>query len=161
MATYHGGLNVAFGDGSVRFAQGGGPAVTLQTLVQTLRLSGHGATAIALGPQGPALQATLAALRRSGVAVGLPKASSFVGALPSLLVWPNAQGAAQGAAGIGFVSAPAGPTALIPLLPAVQKVREAAARMRMKFDMRLVMVQDTAHSAPSDQYALNFTHLRD
>lgn len=160
-STHTGGINMTLGDGSVHFAGSAGPVATLQALALDLRRSGQGATAIALGPQGPVLQATLAGLRRWGVALGQPSARPFVGAWPALLVWPNAQDPAPTATCIGFIAAPAGPVAIGPLIPAIQKVRESAARMQMKFPMRLVMVQDTAHAGPTDSYALNFTHLRD
>lgn len=160
MAT-HSSINVTYSDGSVRSATGGGRVATLQDLAQDLRRSGHRATAIALGPQGPALQATLAGLRRWGVALGQPLARPFIGAWPALLVWPDVQHPAHAASGIGFISAPAGPVAIALLLPAVQKIREGAARLRMTSELRLVMVQDTARAGPTDQYALNFTHLRD
>jgi hypothetical protein len=160
-STHTGGINMTLSDGSVHFATGSGDVATLQALAQELRRSGHGATAIALGPQGAALQATLAGLRRWGVALGQPSARPFIGEWPALLVWPSAQAPAPTASGIGFISAPAGPVAIGPLIPAIQKVRESAARMQMKFPMRLVMVQDMAHGGPSDSYAFNFTHLRD
>ncbi len=163
MTTHHGSVNFSMGDGSARLGLPG-RGVTLRSLALELRKAGQGATAVALGPQGPVLQATLAGLRAHGVAVGWPVPQAFTGQLPALLVLPSS-GAGTGApaaSGIGFIEVSAGvsTTHVGLLLPAVQKVREAAAhRMPIKHHMRLVMVQAAADSVLQEQLSLNFTKV--
>jgi hypothetical protein len=144
MTSHFSGVNPVLVDGSVRFAPVPGPAVTLQALLHALRQAGCGATVAALGPQVPALQATLSHLRAGGLALGPAMATPHIGPWSAMLVLPSAASPGQAAAGIGFISLPAGPAAIGLLLPAVRSLQEVSARMRMKFDMRLVMVQPTA-----------------
>lgn len=148
-----------FGDGSVRFG--------LPDLARALRQLPRTLSAIALGPQVPVLQATLSGLRRQGVPLGPPLQRALHGTLSALLLLPppGAGGAtaASTATGVGLIGVPGGtvgfPSAL--LLPAVQKVREAAARIPVRCELCLVLVQDTAASGvPHDQMALNFEHIR-
>ena len=163
MATHSGSLNLSLGDGSVRTALRG-HTTTLQALAQSLRGGGQVATAIALGPMGPALLATVAGLRNCGVALAQPVPLPNQGEWPLLLVVPGGVAGGQVATGLGFVGLPAGP---VPpaglLLPAVQRLRESAARAGVSIGLGLVLVQPTAETggaaAGTDQLKLNYNKI--
>jgi hypothetical protein len=158
MPKHTGSVNMTLSDGSVRFS--------LSDLAFVLQRSGQGAAVLALGPLLPVLQATLAGLRSRGVPLCAQRPQAFQGGgVSAVLVLPNTSTGQHVAPGFGFFGVPPGVSMAILsslLIPAVQKVRAAVDRMPMKFDMRLVMVQDTAvQPAGTDQLALNFEHIRD
>lgn len=158
----HSSCNFLFGDGSVRTLQQPRP-VTAQALSLALRQVGWQAQATTFGAQGPALQASLAMLRRGGLSVGVPSAGPATAGPPVLMVsvQPAAMGA-PGAAVLFLAAEDQGPIAISLLLPAVQRERAAGRLDTRGGDVALVLVQGprAGQSMPPDSFALNFTKIR-
>lgn len=156
------GCNFQMGDGSVRGALMRPVPVTAQALGLALRHVGARAETHAYGRPGPALLSVLPALQRAGLALGEPRPVPGIGQPPLLMVLVQPAVAGQrGAAALFLTVDDPGPVPLI-LIPAVQKVREAAHRATRGGALGLVLVQAAdsgQRAAPHEQMALNFARV--
>jgi hypothetical protein len=130
------------------------------TVLKSLIVRAH-----AYGTPGPALQTVITQLRHAGLALGTP-APAHGATHPSLLmvVVRPAAAEAPGAAALFLAAEDAGPLPSIayPLIPAVQRVREAAHHATRGGALGLVPVQEPGRSradVPHDQLAPNFTRV--